>query len=239
MTRPIQQAEQQRKPLTALLSALALLLPLCSATASASKPDAIPDWVRTAAQQKLPAYPPETNAVVLLEDTTYSVAPDGSATEHFRSVVKILRPQGRGEGVIGVPFDKDTKILSMHSGASADGHEYAVKDNEMIEAGYPNEGSLFMDLKIREANAPARDPGGIVAYEYEQRTHPYLTEKTWFFQSGLPRLSQSFTRLHLRHRLGSQVNAKPDFPNERERLPSTSTIPTTTRTPPASHSPPR
>jgi hypothetical protein len=194
MTRPTQQAEQQSKPLTALLSALALLLPLCSATASASKPDAVPDWVRTAAQQKLPQYPPETNAVVLLEDTTYTVAPDGSATEHFRSVVKILRPQGRGEGVIGVPFDKDTKILSMHVWSiGPDGHEYAVKDNEMIEAGYPNEGSLFMDLKIREANAPARDPGGIVAYEYEQRTHPYLTEKTWFFQSGLPRLSQSFT----------------------------------------------
>jgi Domain of Unknown Function with PDB structure (DUF3857)/Transglutaminase-like superfamily len=194
MTRPTQQAEQLRKPPTALLSALALLLPLCSATASASKPDAVPDWVRTAAQQKLPAYPPETNAVVLLEDTTYTVAPDGSATEHFRSVVKILRPQGRGEGVIGVPFDKDTKILSMHVWSiGPDGHEYAVKDNEMIEAGYPNEGSLFMDLKIRGANAPARDPGGIVAYEYEQRTHPYLTEKTWFFQSGLPRLSQSFT----------------------------------------------
>ena len=185
-------AEQVR--MSSLYLSVVTLLLVSALPALASKPDSVPDWVRTAAQQKLPQYPPNTNAVVLLEDTTYTVAPDGSATEHFRSVVKILRPQGRDEGIIGVPFDKDTKILSMHVWSiGPDGHEYAVKDNEMVELGYPNQGSLFEDLKIKAANAPARDPGGVVAYEYEQRTHPYLTEKTWFFQSQLPRLNQSFT----------------------------------------------
>ena len=176
------------------LSAVAFLLFFNTSPALASKPDSVPDWVRTAAQQKLPQYSPETNAVVLLEDTTYTVAPDGSATEHYRYVVKILRPQGREEGIVAVPFDKDTKILSMHVWSiGPDGHEYAVKDNELVEYGYPGQGNFFVDLKIRAANAPGRDPGGIVAYEYEQRSHPYLTEKTWFFQSDLPRLNQSFT----------------------------------------------
>jgi hypothetical protein len=175
-------------------SALALLIFLATAPAFAFKADSVPDWVRAAAQQKLPEYSPETNAVVLLEDTTYTVAPDGSAVEHYRRVLKILRPQGREEGIVAVPFDKDSKILSMHVWSiGPDGHEYAVKDNEMAEYGYPGQGNFFMDLKVRAANAPGRDPGGIVAYEYEQRSHPYLTEKTWFFQSDLPRLSQSFT----------------------------------------------
>ena len=173
---------------------LAILLLLTPTPALASKPDSIPDWVRTAAQQKLPTYSPETNAVVLLEDTTYTVAPDGSATEHYRHVVKILRPQGREEGIVAVPFDKDTKILSMHVWSiGPDGHEYAVKDNDLVEYGYPGQGNFFVDLKVRAANAPGRDPGGIVAYEYEQRSHPYLTEKTWFFQTDLPRLNQTFT----------------------------------------------
>jgi hypothetical protein len=175
------------------LSALALLFCLTVVPAFASKPDSVPDWVRTAAQQKLPEYPPETNAVVLLEDITYTVAPDGSAVEHFRKVIKILRPQGREEGIVGVPFDKDSKILSMHVWSiGPDGHEYAVKDNEMIEHGY-GEGNFFEDDKVRVAIAPGRDPGGVVAYEYEQRNHAYLTEKTWFFQSGLPRINQTFT----------------------------------------------
>ena len=176
------------------LSALGFLLSLIVAPAFAFKSDSVPDWVRTAAQQKLPTYPPETNAVVLLDETTYTVAPDGSAVEHYRYVVKILRPQGREEGIVGVPFDKDSKILSMHVWSiGPDGHEYAVKDNEMVELGYPGQGNFFDDLKVRIAKAPGRDPGGIVAYEYEQRSHPYLTEKTWFFQSELPHLNQSFT----------------------------------------------
>jgi Domain of Unknown Function with PDB structure (DUF3857)/Transglutaminase-like superfamily len=176
------------------LSAFAVLFLLTALPASASRQDSVPDWVHLAAAQKLPAYSAETNAVVLLDDTTYTVAPDGSAIEHYRRVVKILRPQGREDGIIYVPFDKDTKILSFHVWSiGPDGHEYAMKDNEMVELGYPGQGNFFEDDKVRSASAPGRDPGGIVAYEYEQRSHPFLTEKTWFFQSDLPRVSQSFT----------------------------------------------
>jgi hypothetical protein len=174
-------------------SAFAVLFLLTAMPASASRSDSVPDWVHTAAAQKLPTYPAETNAVVLLDDTTYTVAPDGTAIEHYRHVVKILRPQGREEGIVAVPFDKDTKILSLHVWSiGPDGHEYAVKDNEMAEFGY-GQGNFFADDKVMTANAPGRDPGGIVAYEYEQRSHPFLTEKTWFFQSDLPRVNQSFT----------------------------------------------
>jgi Domain of Unknown Function with PDB structure (DUF3857)/Transglutaminase-like superfamily len=186
------QAEQSRNPSMYSL-ALAVLTCLAVVPAFASKPDSVPDWVRTAAQQKVPEYSAETNAVILLDDTTYTVAPDGSAVEHHRHVIKILRPQGRNEGIVGVAFDKDTKILSMHVWSiGPDGHEYAVKDNEMTEHGY-GEGNLFEDDKVRVAAAPGRDPGGVVAYEYEQRCHPFLTEKTWFFQDHLPHVSQSFT----------------------------------------------
>jgi Domain of Unknown Function with PDB structure (DUF3857)/Transglutaminase-like superfamily len=175
------------------LSAFAVLLLLPALPAAASR-DSVPDWVRAAAAQKLPVYPAETNAVVLLDDTTYTVAPDGTAVEHYRHVVKILRPQGRDEGIVAVPFDKDTRILSFHVWSiGPDGHEYTVKDNEVVEYGYPGQGNFFEDDKVKAVNAPGRDPGGIVAYEYEQRTHPFLTEKTWFFQSELPHLNQSFT----------------------------------------------
>ena len=146
------------------LSAFAVLFLLSAIPATASHQDSVPDWVRTAAAQKLPTYPAETNAVVLLDDTTYTVAPDGTAIEHHRHVVKILRPQGREEGIVAVPFDKDTKILSFHVWSiGPDGHEYAVKDNEMVEYGYPGQGNFFEDDKVKAANAPGRDPGGIVA----------------------------------------------------------------------------
>ena len=161
---------------------------------AAPRHESVPDWVREAAAKTLPTYAPETNAVVLLDDTIYSVAPNGQATEHYRRVVKILRPAGRDEAVVTVPFNKDSKVLSLHVWSiGPDGHEYAVDDKEIVEFGYPNEGPLYEDYKFKEVKAPGRDPGGIVAYEYEQRARPYLNEKTWFFQEDIPHVSESFT----------------------------------------------
>ena len=171
-----------------------LAIALFALPAEAAPKQSVPDWVREAAAKTLPPYTPETTAVVLLDDTTYSVEPNGQATEHYRRVVKILRPAGRDEGIVTVPFDKDSKVLSLHVWSiGPDGHEYAVDDKEIVEFGYPNEGSLYEDLKYKALKAPGRDPGGIVAYEYEQRERPYLNEKTWFFQENIPHVSESFT----------------------------------------------
>lgn len=114
--------------------------------------------------------------------------------EHRRHVVKILRPNGRDEGVVWIPYDKDTKILSLHVWSIApDGKQYAVKDNEMVDVGYPGQGSLYEDIKMRAVRAPGRDPGGVIAYEYDQRKEPYLHEETWMFQQEIPVANQSFT----------------------------------------------
>jgi hypothetical protein len=157
--------------------------------------DSVPDWVKAAAQQTLPTLPESTRAVILLDDTTYTVGPDGRATLHEREVIKILRPQGRHYGEPFVQFDKDSKILSMHVWSiDPAGHQYAVKDNEMVELGAPGEGGeLYSDDKAKVAYPPGRDPGGIVAVEYEQRERPYLAETEWPFQGRIPILSQSFT----------------------------------------------
>ena len=185
-------ARFRRTPKSLLVFAALVLL--AAAPTFASKQDSVPDWVTAAAAQKLPDYPPETNAVVLLDDTTYTVAPDGRAVEHCRHVVKILRPQGRGEGRVFIQFDKDDKILSLHIWSiGPDGHQYALKDNEITEAGSEGGGILYDDVKAKTAAPPGRDPGGIVAYEYEQRSRPYLTEYTWFFQGDIPGLTQSLT----------------------------------------------
>lgn len=174
------------------LGSLALGL-LCLATPLFAKNEPVPPWVTQAAKEPLPSYPAETSAVVLLDEIAYTVAPNGSALEHRRHVVKILRPSGRDEAVVAVPFDSGTQIRSLKVWSiGPDGHEYTLKPDEITDFGYPGQGSLFEDDKVRIAKAPGRDPGGVVAYEYEQAVRPYLTEKTWIFQGSIPTLSQSF-----------------------------------------------
>ena len=156
--------------------------------------DSVPDWVKAAAAQPLATYFSNPDAVVLLDETTLTVGNDGKAVQHCRKVVKILRPAGRDAGIVAVNFDDDHKIVSMHVWSiGPDGHEYTVKDNEMVEIGHPGQGNFYADDRIKVANPPGRDPGGIVAYEYEQRTAPYEHEADWFFQDGLPHMKQSFT----------------------------------------------
>ncbi len=158
-------------------------------------PPPVPDWVRTAAQQKLPEFHGNPKAVVLLDETTYTVDAKGQAIQHVRRVVKILRPQGREYGYPVVPYDKDSKVLSLYVWSiDPSGQEYSVKDSEMADIGAPGEGGdLYSDERAKVVDPPGRDPGGIVAYEYEVRERPYLAEANWEFQDDLPRMQQSFT----------------------------------------------
>ncbi len=155
----------------------------------------VPDWVKAAASEPLTSLPPSAKAVVLLDEETYTVAPDGRATIHVRRVTKILRPQGRQLSYPFVSYDKDSKITSMHVWSiDPAGHEYTVKDNEMLDLGAPGDaGDLYNDERARAAAPPGRDPGGVVAVEYDKRERPYLAETTWSFQDGLPHQNQSFT----------------------------------------------
>lgn len=171
-----------------------VVLLLLSAGPGWAAKDSVPDWVKAAAQQQVPKYSPETSAVVLLDETTFSVGPDGRAVERVRHAVKILRPQGRSEATIRVGYDGDTKILSMNVWSiGPDGHEYAMKDKEFTDVGMEGGEIAFADDRFRVARAPGGDPGGVVAYEYEQRTRPFTTERTWIFQEEIPHLKQSLT----------------------------------------------
>ena len=182
-------------PLSRLSGAavVSLAVLLLAPAAFASK-DSVPDWVRTAIAQPAGIYAKETSAVVLLDETIYTVGNDGKAVEHDRHVLKILRPSGRDEAVIHIPYNKDSKILSLHVwSVGPDGHEYALKDNEIADLGYPGSPGSYDDVRYRIARAPGADPGGVVAYELEQRATPYVRQTTWFFQGSLPHVTQSFT----------------------------------------------
>ena len=175
-------------------SLLVSIVTMLTALPAFASKDSVPEWVTAAISQPKGTYAAETSAVVLLDEMTLTVGTDGKAVQRMRFVVRILRPSGREEGIVEVPYDKDTKILSLHIwSVGPDGHEYAMKDSEILDEGYAGGGGLYFDERFKVARAPGRDPGGVVAYEVEQRLAPYEHEATWSFQSDIPHVSQSFT----------------------------------------------
>ena len=146
----------------------------------------VPDWVRQAAATTTGSYSPETNAVVLLDDTEVTILNSGEQQRHCRRVVKILRPEGRDEGQLGVYLRGADKLLSIHAWTiDAARHEYEVKDKDFLEQS-PFSFVLYEDVKIHTATAPAADTGSVIAFEYEVREHSWWNQIDWDFQEPIP-----------------------------------------------------
>jgi transglutaminase-like putative cysteine protease len=171
---------QQIKKMVLLFAAAVSLTHTCRAGVS------IPDWVRQAASQPIPKYEPDTNAVVLLEQTDFTVTAPGEYLEHCRHVVKILRHEGRSESDLGVYLDQKEKLVSIHAWTiDPAGREYELKDKDFPESGAYNY-DLYSDIRFRRAAAPAADPGSVIAFEYEVKRRAWLNELNWFYQDDIP-----------------------------------------------------
>jgi transglutaminase-like putative cysteine protease len=163
---------------------LVLLLGCVSLARGSSNPN-LPDWMMQAAAAT--GTWGDAKAVVLLDDTLLTVGPDGKAVERSRMVVKILRPQGREYAKPIAAFSKDLKLQSFHVWSiGPDGHHYAMKDNEYIEAGDNDPDMVFVDLRAKIASPPGADPGGIVGWEVIEQLPSYETEDGWSFQNSIP-----------------------------------------------------
>ncbi len=177
-----------------LLRTLSSVLALALLSLPAHAKDQVPDWVRTAAAQPASKLPPHSDAVTLLEETEYTVASDGTLTEHHRKVVRILRPQGRKFGEMYAQYNSMAKLRYMHLWSiGADGHEYAVKDNELNEVGTGAGFELYSDGRARGGKAPGMEVGAVAAMEYEQQVRPYENDIIWIPGEDIPVVRERMT----------------------------------------------
>ncbi len=137
----------------------------------------------------LPAYDEKTDAVLLYSDETVTVLSVDKVRTVVREAYKILRPNGRGYGTVGVPFDSHQKITGMRGWCiPAQGKDYEVKDKEAVEESLPMiPGSeLILDVKEKLLRIPAPVPGNIVGYEFEMEEQPLVLQDIWDFQEEIP-----------------------------------------------------
>jgi hypothetical protein len=177
---------------SAQFAAGALCLALFSANAYAK--DQVPDWVKAAPPHLLEADAKNADALVLLEETTYTVSPDGTMIEHVRKVVRILRPQGRRYGRMFASYNTGSKLRYMHLWSiGPDGHEYAVKDSELTDYGSSEGFELYSDERVRGGIPPAMDAGAIAAMEYERQSRPYSNNIIWIPGEDVPVVKETMT----------------------------------------------
>ncbi|MGB6472387.1 MAG: DUF3857 and transglutaminase domain-containing protein [Candidatus Acidiferrales bacterium] len=146
-----------------------------------------PDWVRAAMAEKLPDYPKAADAVVLFEDEQLTVKENGDIEEHYRSVIKLLRPEAvRQYGYDGIDFDKDTKIISMKGWTfTPSGQEIDLGDKDAFEQGVSSY-EVFDDVRYKVFRYPDAAVGSVVAFEYVRKRRPRLFDDEWDFQRMIP-----------------------------------------------------
>jgi Domain of Unknown Function with PDB structure (DUF3857)/Transglutaminase-like superfamily len=146
----------------------------------------VPDWVRQAAGQPPGTFSAETKALVLLDQTDYTVTSPGEYTEHSRWVVKILRPEGRNEGDLLLDLGMGEKLNFIRSWTlDRAGHEFELKQKDFAEKSFRSF-ELYDDVHFLSAKAPAADPGSTIAFEWEVRRHGFVNQINQFFQEPNP-----------------------------------------------------
>jgi hypothetical protein len=165
---------------------IAAALLACSAP-GARAGDSAPDWLRAAAQEKLPSYPSDTKAVILLDETQITVQENGQIYTRHRMAVRLLRPEARQEfDGVGVDFDKDMKVVSINAWTiEPDGRVIAVGDKDAVVQGYLDN-MEYDDVKTKTLQFPDAYPGRVVGFQYVQRDRPYVFEDDWRFQETSP-----------------------------------------------------
>ena len=167
---------------TALLGSVAVVAMSIAPRAFASG-DA-PGWMHALTGVTLPAYDEKTDAVVLYSETNVTVLSTDKIRTHVREAYKILRPEGRGRGIVGVYFHPGRKITTLRGWCiPAHGQDYEVKEKDAVDFAAPAEGGyLLEDTKYRVLHIPAPDPGNIVGYEFEAEERPFWLQDQWDFQ---------------------------------------------------------
>jgi len=171
-----------KRLLLAMVACIITGMPLWAAHGQA------PEWMHALTSAPLPAHDEKDNAVLLYYEKNLTVLSADKFRTNVRQAYKILRPEGRGYGVVKIPFDSSRdKVTSIHAWCiPAEGKDYEVTDKEAIEVSSLNDATLVTDERKKLLQIPAPDPGNIVGYEYVMDSHPLVLQDDWDFQDTIP-----------------------------------------------------
>lgn len=88
-----------------------------------------PPWMHALVGVTLPSHDEKTEAVLLYSETNVTVLSEDKIRTRVRRAYKVLRPEGRERGTVGVGFNPERKIKSLYGWCiPAQGKDYEVKE---------------------------------------------------------------------------------------------------------------
>jgi hypothetical protein len=151
-----------------------------------TKGQPVPKWGLDAARTHTPDYAKDAAAVILFDEYVETIDNQGRAVEREREAIRILKPQGRGNSC-EVSYDVDEKVNYFRVWTiAADEKTYQAQDTDFADEGDISVPIMLSTRKSRVVHPPAVDVGAMVICESEEVLEPYLQEKVWQIQNGIP-----------------------------------------------------
>ena len=172
-----------------------LLLLLSTAYVTAAPGDETPSWLQQAVSLKVPTYDKQVSAVVLVDDSTVSIDPDGRVNEVYNFAVRILQKEGRDYAAGHVSYIPDTsKVKDFRAWVIRSSGE--VKRYGKVEtidiAGAPND--VYDEYRVKSIAAKAdAEVGSVFGYSYTKEDRSVFSQANWFFQNEIPVVSSRYT----------------------------------------------
>ncbi len=166
----------------------ALLMAGCASAFASwfTKGQPVPDWGMQAAKTRVPDIAKDAAAVILFDEYVEAIDGSGRALEREREAIRILKPQGRGN-TCEVNYDETEKVNYFRVWTiAADEKTYQAQDTDFMEEGDTSVPIMLSTRKSKIAHPPAVDVGATVICESEEQMEPYIQEKIWSIQTGIP-----------------------------------------------------
>ena len=145
-----------------------------------------PPWLAEEAARPVPSLPPETEAVILLDEQSTVVSPKGVMTRTCRRAVRVLRPGGELAGRLALAGTYNSKVKSMTGWViNPSGSSREVTMKQVISSSIVPD-TLYMDAKIMILAVPEVDVGSVVGFEWEEERTPEALEDNYDFQGRFP-----------------------------------------------------
>ena len=146
-----------------------------------------PPWLAAEAARPAPSLPAETEAVVLLDDQSTVVSPNGVMTTTCRRAARVLRPGGVESARRLLLVDTyNIKVRSMTGWViNPDGSPREVTMKQVISSSVVPD-TLYMDAKVLMLVVPEVDVGSVVGFESVQESTPEALEDSCALQGEFP-----------------------------------------------------
>lgn len=147
----------------------------------------VPAWLLEEADKPQLPLPPETEAVILLEEQSIKFNQAGIMVRSGRRAVRVLRPGGVDKTRSLVRADTyDTRVRSMTGWViNPDGNSRTVTKKNAISSSLAPD-TLYMDIKLIILLLPEVSMGSVIGFEWEEESKPLSLEDIFAFQGRFP-----------------------------------------------------